>query len=354
MSDQSLAERLSAEIRSQQNTYNTLQSAARLTELRDEVGTLESTTSGLGQSVADLRMRGYVFERSMEEKGASLAHRWSAMSTSVQQQINQQAIWLQMELRPVDTLMVQLLASESSPDTAQPLLAQAKAAMSALQAQVDGAESSIRSMYDDLQQEGRSFTARVQQIQWLLTQLAEASFPLLAGESAIAGVKATWVQRDKEDKSDPKGVLLLTDQRLLFEQKQEIATRKVLFITTEKQKVQKLLLSLNVADIGNATASKQGLFGHEDHLWVEMAHPAAVHSGHFHLDGQDCDVWQGLVSRAKSRDFDRERTDSPQAETIKVPVLPDRCPGCGGAITQPATRGMEMITCAYCGRVIRL
>ena len=118
MSDQSPAERLSAEIRSLQNTYNTLQSAARLTELRDEVGTLETTINGLGQSVADLRMRGYVFERWMEEKGASLAQRWAALSTSVQQQINQQAIWLQMELRPVDTLMVQLLANESSPDTA--------------------------------------------------------------------------------------------------------------------------------------------------------------------------------------------------------------------------------------------
>ena len=44
-------------------------------------------------------------------------------------------------------------------------------------------------------------------------------------------VRATW-QKGGED--NPQGILYLTDQRLLFEQKQEIGAKKVLFITTEK------------------------------------------------------------------------------------------------------------------------
>ena len=40
------------------------------------------------------------------------------------------------------------------------------------------------------------------------------------------GVKAVWTKDGKEDKSDPEGTLYLTDQRLLFEQKEEVATKK--------------------------------------------------------------------------------------------------------------------------------
>ncbi|MFO8037629.1 MAG: hypothetical protein R6U57_13480, partial [Anaerolineales bacterium] len=63
-------------------------------------------------------------------------------------------------------------------------------------------------------------------LDWMLTELSEVSFELLATESGIMAVKAVWAKSGKQRKEDPKGVLYLTDQRLLFEQKEKVTTKK--------------------------------------------------------------------------------------------------------------------------------
>jgi hypothetical protein len=38
----------------------------------------------------------------------------------------------------------------------------------------------------------------------------------------------------------------------------------------------------------------------------------------------------------------------------KVKAAPSQCPSCGGNINQVVLRGMDSLTCDYCGYVIRL
>jgi len=168
-------------------------------------------------------------------------------------------------------------------------------------------------------------------------------------------VEAVWIQSGKESGEDPKGVLYLTDQRLIFEQKQEIATKKFLFIATEKQKVQKLQFEFPVALIEGIKPTKQGLFGREDHLELDLVSGAPIHNPHLHLLGQDCNAWHGLINQVKAGDTNRNRAiEVDQADLDKVKTAPTQCPVCGGAITQPVLRGMDSIKCEYCGNVIRL
>jgi hypothetical protein len=192
-------------------------------------------------------------------------------------------------------------------------------------------------------------------VEWAFKQVAEATFQLLPTEAAIMAVKATWVKGEKEDNDDPQGILYLTDQRLLFEQKQELATKKVLFITTQKEKVQKLLLEVPVALVTNVKATKRGFLSHEDHIELSFSPEAAVETAHFHIDGQDCNLWQALIGRAKSRDFDADRAVAvDEAVVEKVRSAPTTCPQCGAAITTQILRGMDSVRCEYCGKVIRL
>ena len=168
-------------------------------------------------------------------------------------------------------------------------------------------------------------------------------------------VPAVWQRQGKPSGDDPAGVLVLTDQRLLFEQKQEIVTKKVLFIATAKQKVQKLLVDTPVSKVDSVKGTKQGLMGHEDHIEMTFTGGASLQAAHFHINGQDCNLWQGLIMRAKSGDFDAERTVMPQAAQFeRVKTAPTKCPNCGGAITQTVLRGMDSVTCSFCGTVIRL
>ncbi len=129
--------------------------------------------------------------------------------------------------------------------------------MATLQSQVkvledkaSAAERSISGMYDQVQNQLYKLSSRLDQIEFMLTNLAEASFQLLPTESGLAAVKAVWCISGKEQKDDPQGILFLTDQRILFEQKQEVATKKVLFIATEKQKVQALQWEVPTCPVG--------------------------------------------------------------------------------------------------------
>jgi hypothetical protein len=354
-STQTPAQQLAEEINSVQSSINSLQDDVRLAKLRDEMATIDNSTNGLPQQLVDLRSRGYVFENDLEGKAADLKQRWANQRMLVLQQITQQANMLDMDMRQLEMTASQLAPRSGNPSAAQPYLAQAKSQLDALQNKVSAAESTIQGMYRAFTEDADKINTHLKEIDWLLTQLAQASFQLLPTEAGIMAVNATWIKGGKESKDDSQGVLYLTDQRLIFEQKQEIATKKVLFITTEKQKVQKLQLEVPVFMTQEVKPSKQGLFGHEDHLEMSFASGAPVYNAHFHLNGQDCNAWQGLINRARVKDFDKGRSvpvDKTEAEKVKT--APTQCPICGGAITKPVLRGMDTITCDYCGNVIRL
>jgi hypothetical protein len=144
------------------------------------------------------------------------------------------------------------------------------------------------------------FVARLEQLEWTLTQGDEAKFQLRAGEGIVIGAEATWL-RSHED--HPKGVLYLTNQRIIFEQKQNVATKKFSFIPTDSKLVHQALLEVSVEAIEEITATKKGFFRNEDHLEMTFASGMSVPAAHFWLHGQDSVSWEELVRQAKSADL---------------------------------------------------
>jgi hypothetical protein len=355
MSTQDPVQKLKKEIDAAQSSINSLHSKVRLSDVRDAVEDLQTRIANLPAKVQDLRARGYPFEKGLESRAADFAAQWTTMRARVLAEIDQQALALERALGPVEADLRRLVAQASMPGAAQPLLAQVQSAVSTLESKVSAASGSIRGMYDDLQRQVQEVFNHLQQIEWALKQVAEATFQLLPTEAAIMAVKATWVKGEKEGKDDPQGILYLTDQRLLFEQKQEMATKKVLFVTTQKEKVQQLLLEVPLGLVNNVKASKRGFLSHEDHIELAFSPDAAVGAAHFHIDGQDCNQWQGLIGRAKAGEFDADRAVAvDEAAVEKVRSAPTACPQCGAAITTQILRGMDSVRCEYCGKVIRL
>jgi hypothetical protein len=351
MSTQKTGER-AQRIESLEREVTSLQSAVRLTSLRDVVEDLGSTATRLKERVREIRGRGYVFEKALAGDAADLERRWNALRIKVLRQIDKEAASLERGLPDLERQIRRLSTKGGRRSGAQSLLEQAEADVDAFQEKVRAAERSIEGMYDTFKAEVDELTAHLRQVEWMLDQLAEAKFQLLPTEAGIMAVKARW---DQGGKDDPDGVLYLTDQRLIYEHKQEVATKKVLFVVTEKEKVQKLLLEVPVGQIEEAQASKKGLLGHEDHLDLTFTAGSPVSSAHFHLDGQDCNAWQGLLGRAKAGDFDQDRVvpiDSEAEE--KARAAPSKCPSCGAPVMQQVLRGMDSLTCEYCGYLMRL
>ena len=276
------AEQLARQIASLNASLNNLQSQVLLSSVKDQLEDLDTTVNGLAGRVSALRTAGYVFEVELDKQARALKQQWPSLRSRAEAQVAAQAPQLQAALRPLESQARTIEARQANVASARPLAAQLENAVGSLEAKVRAAEIAVRGAYDSFQTEAQSFASRLDRIEWTMQQVAEASFSLLPAEGAIAAVEAKW---DRDGKDDPKGVLFLTDQRLFFEQKEEVATKKVLFITTAKEKVQKLLLEAALASVEQVKPSKKGLLGHEDHLDVGFTLDGPVRAAHFHIDG---------------------------------------------------------------------
>ena len=231
---------------------------------------------------------------------------------------------------------------------------QLKSQAEILEGRAEAAENSIRGGYDQFNSDVNKLEYHLTKLEWTLTELSEASFGLLATESGIMAVKAVWAKGGKQTKTDPEGVLYLTDQRLLFEQKEKVATKKVLFVATEKKLIQELLWEVPVVLIEETKASNEGFLNKDDYIELRFASGAPSDVVHLHI-WQPGEEWKALIKRAKAKEFDKTRAIAiDQAAVKKVKDAPSKCPDCGGAINQVVLRGMDSITCEYCGVVIRL
>jgi hypothetical protein len=347
-------QQMTDDVNNLQSKLGDLQKSARLTSTRDAVEDLQSTIHALGQRIAALRTNGYVFEKDLEGQAQAFVESWALLYPNVQAQINQQSSMLVNSLRPIELQMPQLASLTRNPGMARGIYSSLKSSVDQMESKVTAAERVIDGMYDNFKQQVQAVTYHLEEIDYLLKQLAEASFQLLPTEAGLAATKAVWCKSGKEQKEDPEGVLYLTDQRLIFEQKQEIATKKVLFVVTEKKKVQGLLFEAPVALVEKVDTSKLGMMKNEDHIEVRFASGAPAQLAHFHIWKPNT-AWQGLINRAKAKDFDKGRAVAvDQAAVEMVKSAPTQCPSCGGAITTVVLRGMDSIKCEYCGLVIRL
>lgn len=354
MDTPSPVEQVASEISSLQSKISSMQDSARLKNALDAVEDLQTSVNGMQQRIAGLRTRGYIFEKDLEARAVDFSRQWSEIHPSLVTQINMQSSSLQGSLRAIELRMTQLNGMRTNPSAARPLIATVQSEVSMLEDKVRSAENTVNGMYNSFNSQVYTVKNHLNEIDYLLTQLAEAKFTLLPTEGGIMAVKAVWCKDAKERDDDPEGVLYLTDQRLLFEQKEEVATKKILFITTEKKKVQELKWEIPVALITEIKPSKQGFLKNEDHLDLRFGAGAALESAHLHI-WQEGNEWLQLLSRAKTKDFDKGRAVAiDQAEVEKVKSVPAQCPSCGGNIDQVILRGQDSVKCAYCGFVIRL
>lgn len=345
------AAELASQVADLERRVDALQTGVRLADLVDEVDNLDAVVGQLAVRVKEVRDGGYVYGPELENQALSLAKQWPRRRTSLKAQIAKQAPELEKALRPLEARLAELKRRQSQPAAARTIVTQVDSAADGLESKVKAATDTLRGSYDAYKQEVDTLTTRLAGLKTLLTWTAEAKFRLLNGEGVYAAVEAKW---DRDGKDDPRGRLFLTDQRLIFERKEEVATKKLLFITTEKELVHEVMLEVPVRVIEQSVASDKGLFGHEDHLDIAFTSDAPVRAAHFHLDGQDNKQWVIWLGQAKSGAFDRERAIKPDPAADKTATAPTKCPSCGANFTKPLLRGQTEIVCDFCGSVTRL
>lgn len=327
-----------------------LRDEATLKSTIDEFTDLISKAANLPLRVQTLRQRKYAFNALLEKKATEVSARCAAIQGDVEGRIAMQATQLQSTMRSIEMrfnalgalpsgTMVQILTNETEQ----------------FEERCSSAANAVAALYEAVKSEVNDFTHKLGELEYALDKADGASFGFLPGEAVVKAVKAVWCRSGKEDKNDPEGVLFLTDQRLIFEQNEEIATKKVLFVTTEREKVQKMLFEVPVVSIENILASKQGALKNQDMLDLRLASGCFAERAVLHIFYENCNDWQRYILSVKTHEVDKDRVIAVDKEAVeKAKAAPTQCPQCGGLITKPVLRGMDSITCEFCGKIIRL
>jgi hypothetical protein len=290
----------------------------------------------------------------METTAEDFQKEWSEIEPGIKTQIEKESDLLGRSVLPLETKLSQLMGSRSAPTALKPRVDRLVSEVNNLENRVDAVVDSIRGGYDGFSSEVNKLEYHLSKLEWTLTELGEATFNLLATESAIMAVKAVWAKGNKQTKNDPEGVLYLTDQRILFEQKEKVTTKKVLFVPTEKELVQELHWDIPLALIESVKSRKEGFLNKDNYLDLIFESRAPFDLLHLRI-WQAGDEWISLINKAKAGEFDQTRAIPIDEKVLeRVRNAPTKCPSCGGAINQVILRGMENITCGYCGDVIRI
>jgi hypothetical protein len=332
-----------------QKRLGDLQESLLLTRVLSNVEQVGTGLSLLPNRVEQLRTRGYAFRSFLENKIQVLSGKWRETRANVTREIGKHTQELKRESDEAENALRQATAAKSDST-----ISRAETAISTLESKVRAAESAIEAMYSTFEQNVSQARAQVEEIEWLLSQIDEAGFQLHPAEDPVLACKAEYMETEKEG---PKGILYLTDERLIFERKEEVATKKVLFITTAKETVQELLLEVPIGQIEGVKALDEKKFlGHKEMLELLFTPEADLSGAKFRLHGgARNEDWGALISRVKTGEIDKERArQKDQAKVEMARSAPTKCTTCGATLPAEIVRGQREITCEYCGSVIRL
>lgn len=333
-----------------QSALTDLRKEASLSSLADSIGDLDALLPNLASEIQTLRTQGYAFKSYLEKKVEVLADQWRECEPAVQSGMQDASRDLCAE---VDRLDAELRAihnwMDSEPERAHTQLEAMKSAIDLASNKARSEDSKLRELFDNLTQNASQTQSQVKDASDCLKSVAEASFKLYPDEDPIEAVKAQWLQ---DGKNGPKGILFVTDARLLFEQREDVAKEKVLFITTKKERVQKLLIDVPVGAANKLTESESGaLLWHKELLDVSFAEGQRLRRAQFKLE-KDSAAWAALINRAVSGDIDKERVAPKAAAPQPTRPAPTKCPTCSANLDTPVVKGMQTIKCPYCGTTI--
>ncbi|MFN2226952.1 MAG: hypothetical protein ACK2UY_11605, partial [Anaerolineae bacterium] len=306
--------------------------------------------AALPHQIAELAARGYRHGQALEARAETLQKSWPAARRQALAVLEERAGSLAELGKPIERLCAR-------PSLADNIIDQLEHKLDQLEAQTDTAERDVRGTFDTLGQQLYQLQREFKTVEFLLDSLDTASFDLYPDEYGVAACEAAWTNHPDE----PKGILFLTEGRLIFEQREKKATKKMLFITTESEMVQDKLWDTPIGNVAELEAEDRKKFLRRKEM-LELRF--REYTGGLHgevtlqLDGASNEEWAGLVKRVQRGEFDTAPAGAAGGEGEPLAPLdprdvPTRCPACGGQLP-PLVKGMRELVCQYCGTVTRL
>lgn len=350
------AERRAERFESLRYDWGRISDQTTLGHLYNRIEALRNSIDGLPDEIRDLRRRGYVYGKDWEPKAKALKDAWPARDRKARRYLREQANRLEPLLEDIENLCDRSRLADSQLDRLEEKLER-------VEDWVGDADSQVRTIFASLDEDISSLNRQFNQAEYVLDALDEVTFPLLPEEDGALACEAVWTS----EKEEPKGILLLTNHRLIFERREKIAKKKVLFITTKSELVKEKLWEAPVGSVNSVgTEDKGALMFSKEMLHLQFAHDVDTVPEEITLriKGRDNDDVRAWIELAKTGDIKAYRYDvaaegepakapEPQASQEPLADVPTVCPGCGAELPT-VYQGMRELKCEYCGTKVRL
>jgi predicted nucleic acid-binding Zn-ribbon protein len=297
---------IASEAQALQSSLSDLQQRSIFTNTISDVTNIDTGLQHASELLESARTKGYAFQSDLENIFYNTMSQWETIRSQVTTTAQQQSQTMKSQLAGVNPMVQSLNRVIGNPGLATSQIRSTQSYLNGLLQNVSRIENDLRTRYAPAQEQMQKLTTRLNQIHWAMDQLSQAKFRMENDEDLVMGVAARW---DKEGKEDPEGLLYLTPQRLIFERKEKVATKKVLFITTASELVQEVLIDQPLASISSVKAENKGLFGHQDYLQCVFS-DARLGNVALHINGQDSKDWAALIERASSGQIEGERINA--------------------------------------------
>jgi hypothetical protein len=225
----------------------------------------------------------------------------------------------------------------SNLNAARPRFIQLKSIIASAESHADAAEDTVLDQYDEYADEVESLSAHFDWVDWMLDALSTASFRMLATESGVAATEAVW---ERPGMDPENGILFLTDQRILWE---------------DRVGDYELKIAVPIQQVVDVVKANHEDGEHEIIMLEFDSSDAPVTKARFQLGLPVADDWLKMVGRAQAGDYLQDRAiEIDEAQLDRIRNAPEQCPNCGATFTAPVLRGQNDIVCIFCGVTTRL
>jgi gas vesicle protein len=329
--------------------YNMLRDKIGMGDVTRQLGDVATEIAGLPGEIKGLRDRGYAFAGYLERKSEVLKTQWDEVRQQVQQVSSQEIERIQRQFDEL-TEMLKRLESQWSDKGKEQSLKLFTVSLENLEKSADAARSRIEGMYGQVPENVSQTNSQIRTIQKYLAMADESTIKWGPTEALFMVHEGEW-RRTGKGKEDPDGLIFVTDQRLIFEQKEKVGGR----LGFGGDKVQQVVFETPVGAISEVGSEDKGLFGQKDLIHIKLSSGEyAETSFEVKSGGIDSKWYMQQLNRVVSGEIDKERAiPVDEAAVQAVRDAPTACTTCGATLP-PITRGQTEITCQYCGTVVRI
>ena len=322
---------------------------AHLGSIQSDINAINNAFLEIPAKIAAVNKRGFVFTKDMDDALALVEDKWeSGLQIETEREFDASLSKVTAAGNQLERYMSQL----SRPN--QTVVDRAESELNQLESLIKAAEQGLRGHYQTIKATIDEIYFDLAEADQAIDLLNDSDIELRGTEAVVLVCEAEWHEDGKDE--GPDGYLYLTDQRLLFEQKEMVAEKKFLFVTTKSTEIQKLWISVDVKDIASIDHSeeKQRMlqWGKDEILSLTLSGQADFSRLRFHIKNQEAEDWVETLKLVLSGGIQEDRFDFDEEEGITDLIFPTACPNCMAAVP-PLPGGVTLHECEFCGSTIR-